>query len=60
MTTNHQQMTTKHTKRPANDLKPPQMTTNHQQTTTIKIKPNKAFPNSNYLVFFVNWKQDGA
>ena len=45
-------------KPPAKDHKLPQKntnhqqtTTNHQQTTTIKVKPNKSFPNSNYLVF---------
>ena len=60
-TTNHQEttQTTKNDhKPPANNYKlpqttrkRPQTTTNHQQTTTIKIKPNKLFPNSNYLVF---------
>ena len=69
-TTNHHkrpQTTTNDHKPPANDHKPPandhkspQTTTNHQQTTTIKIKPNKTFPNFNYLFFFVNWKHIGA
>ena len=40
-TTNHQETTTNHQ----------QMTKNHQETSTIKMKPNKIFPNANYLVF---------
>ena len=31
-----------------------QTTTNHQKIPTIKIKPNKMFPNSNFFFFF-NW-----
>ena len=45
------QTTTNDRKSPANDHKFPQTNTSHQQTTTIIIKPNKTFPNSNYLVF---------
>ena len=59
-TSKQPQNTTNHNKSLCNDHKPPQTTTNHQQTTTLKIKSNKNFPNSNYLVFFVNCKQGGA
>ena len=38
-------------KRPQTTTNHQQTTTNQQQTTTIRAKPNKTFPNSNYLVF---------
>ena len=50
-TTNHQERTKNHHKPSQTTSKPPQTATDHQQMTTVKVKPNKIFPNSNYLVF---------
>ena len=65
MTTYHHQTTANHHKPRANDHKPPvnnhkPPANNPKPPANNRKRPNKPFPNSNYLIFFANWTQGRA